>query len=385
MGGQSGQVRPETTGQVLVDYIRYLPGLMRRTANAQTDVAKAGLKATEATQPGYNALNLSEAQKNALPLAKVGQDVSRSNALAGAETNLAQIMGAGGQAGVAATNLNRLTNPDYYRAQGAASRGAESAVNAISLNGLSPGEQNAIERGLNQNNSRTGNLGINNATNMVANAMNFGGAFNSKIPLMNQAAATASGVANSAASNGGVNAPNIALGQPNVSTMGNFGTGTFSNTNAGTQNASAGNAFGFSNGLMGNMFNANNVNSSGAYQLATSNSLTNSLNGAGSASAQGAQACCFIFLEIHNGVLPWYVRVERDLYYEKNPKVANGYKKMAKWLVPLMRKFNSIKQLINWTMVKPLTYFGGWKHNQNKWGWICYPIKQVWFTVWNNS
>jgi len=280
-GGQN--IRPEASSVTLANYARYLPMVAKATAKMEPYMAAQQLAATQATQPGYNKLNLDQAQQYAPQLAKVGQDISRSNALAGADTNLAQILGAGGQAGIAATNLNRLTNPDYYRAQGAASRGAEQAVNAISLNGLSPGEQNAVERGLNQNNTRTGNLGINNATNMVANAMNFGGAFNSKIPLMNQAAATASGVANSAVSNGGVNAPNIALGQPNVSTMGNFGTGTFSPTNAGTQGANANNTLQFGSGVLGGLQNFNTQANAGAY----SDSNVKQLNAIGANAASG--------------------------------------------------------------------------------------------------
>jgi len=84
-------------------------------------------------------------------------------------------------------------------ASNAAVNGAAQAVNAINLNGLSPGEGNAIERSNNQTLSATGNLGLNNSTNTLANAMNFGGAFNSKIGLMNNAtnaASTAAGAAN---------------------------------------------------------------------------------------------------------------------------------------------------------------------------------------------
>lgn len=81
----------------------------------------------------------------------------------------------------------------------AANQGAVAGVNAVNLNGLSPGEGNAVERSTNQQNQTTGNLGLNNPTNAVSNAMNFGGAFNSKIPLANAATSTASGVAGTGA------------------------------------------------------------------------------------------------------------------------------------------------------------------------------------------
>jgi hypothetical protein len=47
----------------------------------------------------------------------------------------------------------------------------------------------------------TGNLGLVNPTNTISNAMNFGGAFNSKIGLLNAATNTATGAANANTSN----------------------------------------------------------------------------------------------------------------------------------------------------------------------------------------
>lgn len=261
--------------QVLQAYQQYLPGIAQSTASSIPGLASAQLGATQATQPAYNALNLQQLQQYGLPTAQAGQAVTNSNALAGAQTNLNQITGAGGQAANAAVNLNRSANSDYYAAQDAASKGAASAVGAINLNGLSPGEQAATERANNQNLSGSGNLGLNNNTNTIANAMNFGGAFNSKVGLMNNAVGAASGAANSASGNGGVNAANIALGQPNVSTMGNFGTGTFTNTTPSTQNSATSNATSIGNSLLGNMTSANNAATSGAYGLANANAIPN--------------------------------------------------------------------------------------------------------------
>jgi hypothetical protein len=76
----------------------------------------------------------------------------------------------------------------------AANKGAVEGVNAINMNGLTPGEANAIERSTNQSNFATGNLGNPNATTTIGNAMNFGGAFNNKIGLLNTATNTAAGV-----------------------------------------------------------------------------------------------------------------------------------------------------------------------------------------------
>lgn len=275
MGGNYSAPAPELMSQVLAAYQQYIPGIAASTAQGIPTLANAQLGATADTADAYNKINLDQLNKYGLSTAQAGQQITNSNALAGANTNLAQITGAGGQAANAAVALNRSANPDYYQAQDAAAKGAAEAVNAINLNGLSPGEQAATERANNQNLNGTGNLGLNNNTNTIANAMNFGGAFNNKLGLLNSATTTAANVANSASSNGGVNAANIALGQPNATAMGNFGTGTFTNTTPATQNASTSAATSIGNSLLGNMTSANNAATSGAYGLANANAVPN--------------------------------------------------------------------------------------------------------------
>lgn len=258
MGGGPNVPKAESMASMLQSYAKYLPGVIDVTAAQQPNIAQHQLEATQATQPGYNQLNLEQAQQYAVPLAQVGQQVANSNALAGAQTNLNQIQGPGGQAALAAAELAKQTNPNYYKVQDAASNKAVDLMNSINLKGLSGGEQSAVERSLAQSNSGTGNLGLNNALNTTSNAMNFGGAFNQKLGALGNALGAANQTATSA-QNTGFNPVNIALGQPNASTMGNFGTGTFTNTNAGTQNASANNAFNFGQGLMNNQTNTNNA------------------------------------------------------------------------------------------------------------------------------
>lgn len=269
---------PPSSAKTLKDYTQYLPGLLQATGAQDTGLAQDQFNATAATTPETNALNLQQAQQFSLPLAQVGQQVTNSNALAGAQTNLNQIQGAGGQAALAAQALNQQANPAYYNAINSASGGASNAINAINLNGLSPGEYNATERSLNQSNTATGNLGLDNATNAVSNAMNFGGAFNSKIGLMNNATNAASTVANAAAGNGGLNAVNVALGQPNASTSGNFGTGTFSSTTPATNSANGTSALNFGSGLLGNITSANNAGTAASASTANGNSVPSYLS-----------------------------------------------------------------------------------------------------------
>lgn len=268
-------------GSVLNAYTQYLPGLIQSTAAQQPNIAQAQLNATMGTQPLYNALNLQQAQQYAMPLAQIGQQVANSNAQAGALTNYNQLTGTGGASALAAEQLARATNPGYYQVQDASNNQATNLLNSYNMNGLSGGEQAAVERSTAQSNAGTGNLGLNNATNTVSNAMNFGDAYHQKQNSLMNALGAANQTATSA-QNTGFNPVNIALGQPNASTMGNFGTGTFSNTNAGTQNASAGNAFNFGSSMMNGMLGANNTNTGANASIANANSIPSYMNATGS-------------------------------------------------------------------------------------------------------
>jgi hypothetical protein len=97
---------------------------------------------------------------------------------------------------IASTVGSSASSSPYSASTAAANTGAAEGVNAINLNGLSPGEANSIERSTNQSNLATGNLGNSNATNTISNAMNFGGAFNSKLGLLNNATNAASTASN---------------------------------------------------------------------------------------------------------------------------------------------------------------------------------------------
>ena len=116
-------------------------------------------------------------------------------------------------------NLLNQTNPE----QGAANTQATNLVDAINLNGLSPGEYNATERAVNQGNVATGNLGNPNAMTSLSNALDFGGAFNSKIPLLGSALGAATNV--SGQQNTQFNPLTTATNTSN--TLTNFGLGQF--------------------------------------------------------------------------------------------------------------------------------------------------------------
>ena len=113
---------------------------------------------------------------------------------------------------------------------------------------------------------------------------------------------------------------------------------------------------------------------------------TNNLTGKGaqtsSSMGAGINLCCFIFLEAYNGELPTSVRRYRDMAAPESSKRRNGYIRMSRWLVPMMRVNGFSRTLVNHLLVKPLTRYGEWFYGKNRSGWVFWPVKQVWFKVW---
>ena len=326
MGGPRAGVAPdsstESMNSILQAYRANLPELLRATGEQTPALAQQELRAAQGTTGDYNQLALNQLKQYAMPFA----ELSRS--------------------------IDDKLNPEV----GLARSKTVDLLNSINLNGLSGGERSEVERALNQSNYATGNLGLDNATNAVQNAMQYGDRLSQKRADLAGAISTATGF-----SGGG--APS------------RFGTVSANTGMAGDNNQ----ALGFGSGVLGNMSGVANNQNNLLSEYNWRNSRGFALSDAGKNAASG---CCFIFLEALNGKLPWFVRLERDYYYEQEPRIAKGYKKMARWLVPLMRKHSSINCLVNLLMVKPLTVVGGYDHMTNNWGWLLRPVKHFWFNIW---
>lgn len=359
MGGSYTPAPPESPSTSMAAYSKYLPTVQNETNAGVAPAEQALVGATQQAIPQLNALDLAQLQQFALPQAVIGQQVANSNAQAGAATNLQQIQGAGGQAATAAAKLQGDLNPAWSAAQ----KGAAEGVNAINLTGLSPGEEAATERSTNQNNVGTGNLGVLNPTNTVSNAMNFGGAFNSKIGLLNNATNTASNAANS----GGFSPVATALGQPQPSTASNFGTAQFNSGSPTTANSAASSNVATAGGLLNNLTSMNNT----ITQADTQNSI------ASSPAAYLGTVCCFIFLEAYYGKIPWHVRHYRDKIYSVNHDIATGYRRTAKWLVPMMQKYSFVRMLVWSIMIKPITKNCVFRRRMNP-----RTITHLWLKLW---
>jgi hypothetical protein len=343
--------------QMLDLYNQYLPQSLQTTSGQAGQTANNLANGAAGANPIYTQSGLDQLNGLAGGYQQAGANLAAQQA---ASQN-ALINGAGGATARSANALSNELNP----AQAASNAQASNLVNSINLNGLSGGEQAAVERSLNQSNYATGNLGLDNATNAVSNAMNFGNALQAKRSALGSALGAAGGVA--ANQNSFVNPVGTALNSGN--TASNFGLGTYNPTQANA-NITAPLTFGSS---LGNQITG-----------ISSSSISKGANTSASSSENGGINCCFIFLEATNGVMPWWVRQCRDEYYVTQPSVATGYKRMAKWLVPLMKRFSIVKTAVNAFMVTPITNYGGWLKGVEGYenGQKFEVYKKFWFFVW---
>jgi hypothetical protein len=94
--------------------------------------------------------------------------------------------------------------------------------------------------------------------------------------------------------------------------------------------------------------------------------------------------CCFIFLEALNGKLPWYIENARHDYYTGHRR--HGYKWMANWLVPAMRRFPLVRSAVNELVVRPFLRYGRWlyKAPESRWpDFLWGPYCELWLAGWS--
>ena len=89
-----------------------------------------------------------------------------------------------------------------------------------------------------------------------------------------------------------------------------------------------------------------------------------------------SSSCCFIFLEVQDGILNAYARRYRDEYGTEEQKI--GYKRLASWLVPVMKKHKIVKEIVRWTMINPLIAWGKAFYGDSKIGHIFWPVAKGW-------
>ena len=161
--GPAPQSSQETTDQILKAYTTNIPSLLGATGSGTVPLAEQDLAAAKAVTPGYNQLALDSINNDAGRIADAQNKV-----------NIGILQGSGADAAAAAKTLQDKTNPEYAAVRNAAGTQSANLINSINLNGLSGGERAEVERSLGKSATATGNLGLDNATNAVQNAMSFG-------------------------------------------------------------------------------------------------------------------------------------------------------------------------------------------------------------------
>jgi len=102
-------------------------------------------------------------------------------------------------------------------------------------------------------------------------------------------------------------------------------------------------------------------------------------SGANAGMGMGGDICCFIFIEGER--LTENVRSLRDTMFPKGGVVENGYRKLARWLVPKMARNRFVKGIVRVTMLNPICSIADHYYGYNSYGWIFRPIGHFWKKV----
>jgi hypothetical protein len=92
------------------------------------------------------------------------------------------------------------------------------------------------------------------------------------------------------------------------------------------------------------------------------------------------QICCFIFIEGNR--MTDNVRTLRDTFFPRGGTVENGYRKMARWLVPIMARNWFVKKNVQIVMLNPICSIADNYYKQNSYGWMFKPIGCFWAKIW---
>lgn len=253
-------------------------------------------------------------------------------------------------------SLSNEVNPEY-----AANKGVISdRVNQLMQPGLTGGEIEAIRRGLRTDSVNRGTENVESNMNTIANATTFGNAARDRMERGVQTAAAINPTLQSMtpdsifgiASGRGISGPDK-VGDRGIGVAEGLGQGSLQ-----TKLAEMG---------------------------ITSQQEMNYHGGLGK--LVGSVCGCYIF-RAHYGVeIPWWIVFARDYFHAQDPMLGHGYKRMAKWLVPLMKRWTIVRKIVEYTMIRPLTLYGGYMYNVVGYegGYIFKPVINFWFKIWRRG
>ena len=175
---------------------------------------------------------------------QLGRDEDYANRMSDAATGVDVLRGPGGAMVDEAFSQAQRVDPEFYARRAQTSRGLGDLLRSFAADGtvtddnpygtftgnLSGGEREEIERALNRRGAQTGNLSTPSATNVVANAMQFGNAMQNRRNAFGQALQQATSFL--PASRSGFDPMQVAIGRPST----HFGAQQFSQPQISNQN-----------------------------------------------------------------------------------------------------------------------------------------------------
>lgn len=351
----------ESTASMLNAFTTHLPGLMRVIASNILPYEQAKLESTKAVSPEYTKLQTDLYGKYGPQLAAIGNEINRLNELAQISTDTAGMKEANTSLLPQVIAGQEMLDPGARAAREASANKLTELMNSLNPTGLSGGERAEVERSLARDNAMGGNVNP-SAMTTVGNAMTFGK------ELQNKQSRIAGALQSAAALN-----PSLKSGPDAFQVA----TGRSSSTNTGIPQFVGNTQTGQDTKELGtNMFNQIGQNTRSAMDINANRRDTLDRLG------QINNLCCWIFLESYYGNMPWWVRRCRDAFY--TPERRQGYKLMAKYLVPLMRKYAFIRMLVNDIIVGPLTIYGGYLYRVEGYedGRRYEGYTKFWFKTW---
>lgn len=362
----------ESMDSVMDAIVKHYPTLLGTINKNIIPFEQGQLAASQAVSPGYQQLQSDLYKQFAPDLAKTASQIEDQTAKARAASDLDILSGTGQGLIKAVTSADEAANPEYYAARKAMGGKLAQLADSFDVDKLSGGERAEIERA---NAAKYGTTSPNNAADVAGAAMNFGQALNAKRAAVSQALSQGLSTVNGLKSN--IDVGNVALGRPSTSQA-------MSSTQlTGLRDMNNSQAFGQMNSLMGQTGQSNNMYNQGMLAQQNSNNQLKSMMINNAMTAGGAtSSCCFIFLQAQNGLLPDFVRWCRDNLADEQTR--KGYRRMAKWLVPLMERFAFVQDLVNAVMVEPLIKYGAWLTCQpdSRSNYYYRPYVTFWFRVW---
>lgn len=297
--------------------------------------------------------------------ARTGIDINRIAQTGNVQNDIGALGGGGLELLAMLQGTEDALSPGYAGARDQTLAGYRALLGAQDPTKLSGAELAETERGINRMNTQRGNINVTDATTTAAAAGEFGNALAGKQQRFAQALSLFPSLAGASKSQ--------------ISPF--EGLGRSGQTNPGVQQYS----YNPSTAAQGAAFQGQAAATTGQVeqmrqQQPTGMDLANSAWGG----IAGPVCGCYIFREYYGYPdVPQYMRWVRDYEYKKNPNIKYGYKKMAQWLVPLMKRWKAIRLLVAYTMLFPLKWYAAYLTGYNRWARVLKPFRWFWITIWN--